>query len=54
MMPAQCSFPVAAVIGSAVVPTLIANSFFDPRRPRPARAAAGEAAAPPPLGHEEV
>jgi Kef-type K+ transport system membrane component KefB len=28
---AQCSYSIAAVIGSAVVPTLVANAFFAPR-----------------------
>jgi Kef-type K+ transport system membrane component KefB len=37
---AQYSFLIAAVIGSAVVPTLVANAFFLPRYllPKPARA----------------
>ena len=46
---AQYSFLIAAVIGSAIVPTLIANAFFLPRhllpRMQPAR---GEAEAPSP------
>lgn len=50
---AQYSYLIAAVIGSAVVPTLIANAFFVPRyllpkpeaptsSPLPAAAAVGE------------
>jgi hypothetical protein len=43
----QYSFLIAAVIGSAVIPTLIANAFFLPRyllpQPVPAK---GEAASP--------
>jgi Kef-type K+ transport system membrane component KefB len=44
---AQYSFLIAAVIGSAVVPTLIANAFFLPRYllPKPAPAREGAAAA---------
>lgn len=38
--PAQYSSLVAAVIGSAVIPTLIANAFFLPRHLLPASAAA--------------
>jgi hypothetical protein len=38
--PAQYSALVAAVIGSAVVPTLIANAFFLPRHLLPATARA--------------
>ncbi len=42
---AQYSFLIAAVIGSAVVPTLIANAFFLPRYllPKPAPARGGSA-----------
>jgi Kef-type K+ transport system membrane component KefB len=47
---AQYSFLIASVIGSAVVPTLIANAFFLPRyllpRPVPAREEAVAATAP--------
>ncbi len=46
---AQYSFLIAAVIGSAVVPTLIANAFYLPRHLLPrAGAGAGDAAAPVP------
>jgi Kef-type K+ transport system membrane component KefB len=50
---AQYSYLIAAVIGSAVIPTLIANAFFLPRYllPRPA-AAAGSG--PPPMIEEPV
>jgi glutathione-regulated potassium-efflux system ancillary protein KefC len=44
---AQYSFVVAAVIGSAVVPTLIANSFFLPRHLLPASTPAESPAAAP-------
>lgn len=49
---AQYSYLVAAVIGSAVVPTLIANAFFLPRHllgqaTHPEEARATQAAAPP-------
>ncbi len=52
---AQYSHLVAAVIGSAVIPTLIANAFFMPRHLRAAAAAAeGEpAAAPEPLARRQ-
>jgi Kef-type K+ transport system membrane component KefB len=43
---AQYSFLVAAVIGSAVVPTIIANAFFLPRHLLPAPAAAASAPEP--------
>ncbi len=43
---AQYSHLVAAVIGSAVIPTLVANAFFMPAHLRPASPAAPE---PPPL-----
>jgi Kef-type K+ transport system membrane component KefB len=43
---AQYSALVAAVIGSAVVPTLIANAFFLPRHLLPRESAADTAAAP--------
>src|SRR6202035_112992 len=42
---AQYSYLVAAVIGSAVVPTMIANFFFLPRHLLPGDAPALEAAA---------
>lgn len=42
--PAQYSHLVAAVIGSAVIPTMIANAWFMPRHLLPAPAANGEAA----------
>jgi Kef-type K+ transport system membrane component KefB len=42
---AQYSFLIAAVIGSAVIPTLIANAFFLPRYLLPKPAASGEAMA---------
>jgi Kef-type K+ transport system membrane component KefB len=44
---AQYSFLIAAVIGSAVIPTLIANAFFLPRYllPKPSPAHEGAAAA---------
>jgi Kef-type K+ transport system membrane component KefB len=44
---AQYSFLIAAVIGSAVVPTLVANAFFLPRYllPRPPQAREGAVAA---------
>jgi Kef-type K+ transport system membrane component KefB len=42
--PAQYSHLVAAVIGSAVVPTMIANAWFMPRHLLPAPAANGEPA----------
>ena len=42
---AQYSALVAAVIGSAVVPTLIANAFFLPRHHMPKREAGGQAPA---------
>ncbi len=38
----QYSFLVAAVIGSAVIPTMIANAFFLPRHLLPAAPAAEE------------
>jgi hypothetical protein len=43
----QYSFLIAAVIGSAVVPTVIANAFFLPRYllPKPSPAQEGAAAA---------
>ncbi len=41
---AQYSHLVAAVIGSAVIPTLIANAFFMPRHLLPAPGEAGEPA----------
>jgi Kef-type K+ transport system membrane component KefB len=41
---AQYSYLVAAVIGSAVIPTLIANAFFLPRHLLPERAEAESAA----------
>jgi len=41
--PEKYSYLVAVVIGSAVVPTLIANAFFLPRHLLPATAANGEA-----------
>jgi Kef-type K+ transport system membrane component KefB len=47
---AQYSFLIAAVIGSAVLPTLVANAFFLPRyllpKPIPAREGADAATAP--------
>ncbi len=44
---AQYSYLIAAVIGSAVIPTLIANAFFLPRYllPKPAPVPEGAAAA---------
>lgn len=42
--PAQYSHLVAAVIGSAVIPTMIANAWFMPRHLLPAPAANGEPA----------
>jgi len=44
---AQYSYLVAAVIGSAVIPTLIANAFFLPRHllPRAEPAGGGQQAA---------
>jgi Kef-type K+ transport system membrane component KefB len=42
---AQYSFLIAAVIGSAVIPTLVANAFFLPRYLLPKAAPASEAAA---------
>jgi hypothetical protein len=39
---AQYSLLVAAVIGSAVVPTLIANAFYMPRHLLPARDIVGD------------
>jgi hypothetical protein len=40
----QYSFLVAAVIGSAVIPTAIANAFFMPRHLLPGRAGAAPSA----------
>jgi Kef-type K+ transport system membrane component KefB len=40
----QYSYLIAAVIGSAIVPTLIANAFFLPRHLLPTRAQEGAAA----------
>ena len=45
---AQYSYLIAAVIGSAIVPTLIANAFFLPRHLLPRGDTAGEGAASPP------
>lgn len=47
---AQYSALVAAVIGSAVVPTLIANAFFLPRHLLPEDTSAGSRSAAEPLG----
>jgi uncharacterized membrane protein len=44
---AQYSYLVAAVIGSAVIPTLIANAFFLPRHLLPKAGAAIEGDATP-------
>jgi Kef-type K+ transport system membrane component KefB len=47
---AQYSFLIAAVIGSAVLPTLVANAFFLPRYLLPKQAATSEAPASPGSG----
>ena len=46
---AQYSYLIAAVIGSAIVPTLIANAFFLPRHLLPRDAGEGHARAPEPV-----
>jgi len=46
----QYSYLIAAVIGSAIVPTLIANGFFLPRHLLPPPATAPRAAAQPVRG----
>src|SRR5262249_26461349 len=53
---AQYSYLVAAVIGSAVVPTLLANAFFFPRHLLPREESAPAAARPiaPPREHSQV
>jgi Kef-type K+ transport system membrane component KefB len=51
--PAQYSHLVAAVIGSAVVPTLVANAFFMPVHLRPAVVADAERSRPAPAGARE-
>jgi hypothetical protein len=43
---AQYSFLIAAVIGSAIVPTLIANAFFLPHHLLPREQAPGSGTAP--------
>jgi Kef-type K+ transport system membrane component KefB len=50
---AQYSYLIAAVIGSAVIPTLIANAFFLPRYLLP-RPAADAGSGPPPMIEEPV
>jgi Kef-type K+ transport system membrane component KefB len=51
---AQYSFLIAAVIGSAVLPTLVANAFFLPRYLLPKEQAAKPAVTSPRSGAEEV
>ena len=54
MSQAQYSFLVAAVIASAVVPTLIANLAFMPRHLLPAPAEGATAPSHPPKEEEDV